>query len=202
MSQNFGGEHLVGYFERVTDTLKKTIRTRVLTLLRTQKEEDRLKKSLVILGKLFKAPEFVKAKSILFYASFDAEVETFEMIKQAKQLGKRIALPIILTKEKRIVPIGIENCEEDLELGPYGIKQPRYVKKRCISVEDIDLVVVPGVAFDKNNNRLGRGAGYYDRFLANLPQDIPTIGLAFDFQLVPRLPQQSHDRPVSRVIVN
>ena len=186
----------------MTDTLKKNIRTRVLTLLRNQKEEDRLKKSLVILGKLFKTPEFVKAKSILFYASFDAEVETFEMIKQAKQLGKRIALPITLMREKRIVPLGIENCEEDLELGPYGIKQPRYDKTRCISVEEIDLVVVPGVAFDKNNNRLGRGAGYYDRFLASLPQEIPTIGLAFDFQLVPRLPHQAHDRPVSRVIVN
>ena len=65
------------------------------------------------------------------------------------------------------------------------------------------MVIVPGLAFDKHNNRLGRGAGYYDRFLSTLPTDIPTVGLAFDFQIIDRLPQQKeHDIPVSHVLVN
>ena len=66
--------------------------------------------------------------------------------------------------------------------------------------DDIDLIVVPGVAFDKKNIRLGRGHGYYDRFLSGLPKRTKTIGLAFDFQVLEDLPQDPHDVPVSTII--
>ena len=69
-------------------------------------------------------------------------------------------------------------------------------------LDEIDLSIIPGVAFDKKNHRLGRGAGYYDRFLSSLPRKIPSIGLAFDFQIVASFPLQEHDVPVSRVITN
>jgi 5-formyltetrahydrofolate cyclo-ligase len=65
-----------------------------------------------------------------------------------------------------------------------------------VPLEDIDLIIVPGIAFDKKNVRLGRGHGYYDRFLCALPNKTRTVGLAFDFQVVEHLPQDSHDIPV------
>ena len=69
--------------------------------------------------------------------------------------------------------------------------------------DELDLVVVPGLAFDKRNNRLGRGQGYYDRFLKTLPRGVPTIGLAFDFQIVDTIPQRKeHDVAVDCVLVN
>lgn len=180
---------------------KSVIRTRILKLLRNQKEEDRFKKNLVILRKFFAIQEVKAAKTILFYAAFDGEVETAAMIKRAHIKGKNVAVPTILKEKKMIIPTLISKLEE-LEIGPYGIKHPKHNPSRLIKAEDLDLVVVPGVAFDKKCHRLGRGAGYYDRFLASLPKDVPTVGLAFDFQIVDVLPHQDHDMPVSRVIHN
>jgi 5-formyltetrahydrofolate cyclo-ligase len=179
---------------------KSIIRKEILNLLRNQKEEDRIRKGLVILARLFALPEFQKAKTILFYASFDGEVDTFEMMKRSLQLRKKIALPTINLDEKKIIPMLVYNLEEDLIPGPYGIKQPRFAENRMLDLSDIDLSVVPGLAFDKNRHRLGRGAGYYDRFLARLPQDVPCVGLAYDFQFVERLPKEAHDIPLSRII--
>lgn len=183
---------------------KKDIRQRILTLLRNQKEEERLAKSLAILDKLFKKPEFQKAGIILFYASFDGEVNTFEMMKRAQKSGKTIGLPHMMREERKLIPTLVESLENDLVSGPYGVKQPRYTdQSRTLNVKDLDLVIVPGVAFDRHNNRLGRGLGYYDRFLKGLSCDTPSIGLAFDFQIVDRLPlQEKHDIPVSCVLVN
>ncbi len=182
---------------------KSFIRKKILNLLRSQKEEDRFKKSRGILKKLFAMREVKQARTILFYASFDGEVETFEMIKQAQRLGKKIALPAIIKDQKKIVPALIENLEDDLQIGPYGIKEPKDVCVRFVGLEQIDLILVPGIAFDKKNNRLGRGQGYYDRFLSTVPASIPAFGLAFDFQIVECLPRpQKHDVKVSRVITN
>ncbi len=92
------------------------------------------------------------------------------MIDQAKRLGKKIVLPIIIENQKKMIPQVVENLDEELEQGPYGIKQPIYSKDKVLDLEQIDLTIVPGVAFDRLNNRLGRGAGYYDRFLKLLPE--------------------------------
>ncbi len=182
---------------------KNIFRKKILKLLKGQKEEDRLTKSRVIREKLFAIPEFKKAKTILFYASFDGEVETFSMMKQAQKLGKSIVLPRILKDQKILILSLVKNLTTNLTKGPYGISHPKLAALKVLNPNDIDLAIVPGVAFDSFNNRLGRGAGYYDRFLSQLPKEIPTIGLAFDFQVVDRLPhQESHDIPVTCVITN
>lgn len=181
---------------------KRALRAKVLRLLRDQKEKNRLKKSAKIRKKLFSLKEFKRAKTILFYASFGGEVETFEMIKQAKKLKKTIALPTVLKARRRIIPYLVRNLRAGMCRGAYGILEPK--KDRCqpLDLSKLDLVVVPGIVFDKRNHRLGRGLGYYDRFLRQLPAGIPTVGLAFDFQIVNRLPDQSHDVQLSRVVAN
>ncbi|MBN1869325.1 MAG: 5-formyltetrahydrofolate cyclo-ligase [Candidatus Omnitrophica bacterium] len=182
---------------------KKVLRERILTLLRNQKEEERLTKSLAISNKLFQMVEFQKAETILFYASFNGEVETFEMMKKAQKLGKTIGLPGIIKNKKKIVPTAVKSLESDLEIGPYGILQPRRGRGQTLKEDHLDMVIVPGVAFDRKNNRLGRGEGYYDRFLASLAPRTVTVGLAFDFQKVDFLfPQGKHDVPVSCVLTN
>lgn len=189
---------------QVSINAKKNVRERILTLLRSQKEEERFVKSLVIWDKLLRKPEFQHARTILFYASFDGEVDTFEMMKHAQKLGKRIGLPYVVRDTREIIPVLVESIENDLALGPYGVRQPKRLDSaQRLGPEEIDLVIVPAVAFDRRNNRLGRGAGYYDRFLKGLPSDTPIIGLAFDFQIVDQLsPQEEHDVPVSCVLVN
>ena len=186
----------------MTSQTKQDFRERILTLLRNQKEEERLIKSLSIKDKLFANDDFQNAKTVLFYASFDGEVNTFNMIKEAREYGKRVALSRVNANSKDIIPI-LWNEAEDLETDPFGIQQPSDKKINRLEFDDLDVIIVPGVAFDKDNHRLGRGAGYYDRFLSRVSSNVPSIGLAFDFQCVDSIPQLSdHDIPVSCVVHN
>jgi 5-formyltetrahydrofolate cyclo-ligase len=109
----------------------------------------------------------------------------------------------MVENETKIIPMAVASLETDLEPGPYGIRQPIEDKAKELGIEGLDMVIVPGVAFDKNNNRLGRGGGYYDRFLGDLSARTLKVGLAFDFQMVDSLPtQEKQDVPVSCVLTN
>jgi 5-formyltetrahydrofolate cyclo-ligase len=123
------------------------------------------------------------------------------MIKRAQQLGKFIGLPRT-NPAYTLTPVLIKDVEHDLVKGMYGCKEPKPGINRDLLPDELDMVIVPGVAFDSSGQRLGRGVGYYDRFLRQLPKDTPVVGLAFDFQLVDRLPVEEHDIPVSFVLSN
>lgn len=181
---------------------KQKLRSSMLSQLRKLKEVDRANKSFSIQEKLFETLEFKKAKIILFYASLKTEVETDRMIKEAQARGKVIGLPVVFDKERDIVPFSAKDFPKNLTIGPYDIRQPKEEFSNPISLADIDLVIVPGVAFDSRGNRLGRGKGYYDRFLKTLPKYTPSIGLAFDFQIVACLPHSSVDLPVKKIITS
>ena len=122
------------------------------------------------------------------------------MIDEALETGKHVCVPVILKEEKRLIAGEVKDRKEDLESQHFGIYQPKAGKVKEVPLENIDLVVVPGVAFDQKGVRLGRGHGYYDRFLCGLSDKTKTIGLAFDFQVVEHLPKDSHDIPVWKTI--
>jgi 5-formyltetrahydrofolate cyclo-ligase len=176
---------------------KRQIRSRILLKLKSQKEEVRKRKSKIIREKLFRRAVYKKAKIVMFYLSKNTEVNTQEMIRAALEQGKVIAVPVADRKTNTITPCRI-GSRTRLMVGQYGILEP--VKKCRVSPEKIGLVVVPGIAFDKKGNRLGRGKGYYDRFLELLPESVPRIGLAFDFQILPFLPVNPHDLSVDSTI--
>ena len=178
---------------------KKQIRSKILLRLKTQKEEDRDRKSKIIKRKLFRTSVFKKAKIVMFYMSFDGEVNTEEMIKEAHRLGKIVAVPVCKGNRVTLRPCILRN-KAKFKKGPYGICEPAV--KRYINSEDLDLVIVPGIAFDKKGNRLGRGRGCYDYFLKRLNPYAASIGLAFNFQILPSLPATTTDVSVDRVISN
>lgn len=180
--------------------VKSRIRKEIKEKLNKQNDTQRLRKSKLIQKKLFQLAEFKRAEFVMFYVADENEVQTHSMIAEAQKIGKKILVPKILMREKRIIASVLENIEEELSPGPYGIKQPKSKYTREIPSEKIDLAVVPGLAFDKAGHRLGRGGGYYDKFLAGLPEDAARIGLAFDFQLLDDLPFLSHDISVTKVI--
>lgn len=184
---------------RIAKLTKKQIRSKILLKLRTQKEDARNRKSRLIENKLFRARAFRKAEIVMFYIAFDGEVNTQDMIKEARKLGKIIAVPICKRDRVTIKPC-LLRTEAKLNKGLYGICEPAV--KTNLPIEDLDLVIVPGIAFDKKGNRIGRGRGCYDRFLKKIPVGTNTIGLAFDFQILPVLPAQKHDFLVDRVISN
>ncbi|MFT5388220.1 MAG: 5-formyltetrahydrofolate cyclo-ligase [Candidatus Omnitrophota bacterium] len=183
---------------------KERLRKRVLTLIKKQNTTERISKSKIIKAKLFQLSAFMKAKEILFYASFAGEVNTLEMIKEAQQLGKKIGLPRTVAERNCMVPM-LLNCDiDECAKGEYGIKQPTDAQAKPMTIRtDETLIVVPGVVFDKKNNRLGRGGGYYDRFLSDLPKDVSTVGIAFDFQMIEELTcLEPHDVALSTVLTN
>jgi 5-formyltetrahydrofolate cyclo-ligase len=176
---------------------KRLLRSKILLRLKRQKEEDRSYKSNKVKHKLLRTHEFKKAKIVMFYIALSGEVNTEEMIKIAKRLGKIVAVPVC-----RRIGISIKPCILDghgeLRKGPYGVVEPAV--ERPVRIRDLDLIIVPGLAFDKKGDRLGRGKGYYDRFLSRIPKDTPVVGLAFDFQILPSVPTVAHDVSVTRVI--
>lgn len=175
---------------------KKRVRSKILSKLRTQKEGDRDRKSKTIKEKLFKTKVFKKAKRVMFYIAFDGEVNTTEMIEEAQKSGKIIVVPIC--KKNRIIKACLFGNKERLVRGPYGIWEP--MLEHCVNLKQLDLVIVPGVAFDKKGHRLGRGKGYYDRFLKKLSKRTTSIGIAFDFQILPSIPATTYDASVNKVI--
>jgi len=175
---------------------KAQIRSRILLQLKGQKEEDQNRKSKIIAQKLFRTLIFKKAKIIMMFISFGGEVKTKEMINEARRLGKIVAVPVC-SKNGSMRP-SVWDDKSGLKRGLYEIYEPAI--KKFINLEKLDLVVVPGVAFDKTGNRLGRGKGYYDRFLHRVSQKTVSIGLAYDFQILPSIPITPNDKNVNKVI--
>ncbi len=183
----------------MVEKLKSNLRRRILNRLKNQKEDERHRRSLTIKRKLLALPEFRDAKVLMFYVSKDGEVETRPMIEAGLVRGKTVLVPVINVRKKKMMVSEIADPNKDLVEGPYGIYQPK-AHMKIYHPRSIDLAIVPGVAFDENGNRLGRGMGYYDKFLRALRKDVPRIGLAFKFQVVKSLPTLSHDQPVTKLL--
>jgi 5-formyltetrahydrofolate cyclo-ligase len=181
---------------------KAQIRKLMLEKLKEQKKLDQEKKSGIIKDKLFGLEEFRKAKTVMFYVSLDYEVDTRKMIKETLRMGKVVVVPATVKKDRTIIPSRILNFDGELSPSNFGILEPRQQCLRPVPKEDLDLIIVPGLAFDESGTRIGHGGGYYDRFLKKLSPHTKTIGLAFSFQVFDRLPTGCHDVPVSRVISN
>ena len=179
---------------------KGDIRRSIKRRLREMDPAERAEKSMVIQEKLLSSEAFRKSRVVMFYVPLPEEVDTREAIKRALEQGKRVAVPYITSREGLMVPAEIYSLE-DLDKGPFGIYQPKTAMIRKVPLEEIDLVVVPAIAFDEKNRRLGRGKGYYDRFLSDKHcSGAATVGLAFDLQVLQTLPSDEHDIPVSSVI--
>ena len=118
------------------------------------------------------------------------------MIKEALN-EKKVVVPISNKKDCSLTLSELKDWD-DLEASSYGILEPKKEKIKEISIDEIDLIIVPGVAFDKFGNRLGHGKGYYDRLLKNANTTI--IGLAFEFQTIEKIPTDEHDKPVDIII--
>jgi len=138
-------------------------------------------------------PVLKTAKAVLLYYPHKNEVDTKPIIGKLLQEGKiTVCLPKVVGQN--IVPVKVNSLSQ-LKEGYAGIKEP---EGQPCPVEEIDLVVVPAVAFDRKGQRLGYGKGFYDRFLKET--DALKVGLAYDFQVVDSLPAEEHDEPVDLII--
>lgn len=157
-----------------------------------------LEKSNKIKKLLFEMKEFKEADTILFYISYDNEVFTHDMIKESILIGKEVVVPLVAKKNRRLI-LSIIDSWDVLELGAYNILEPKKEFVKEASVGSIDLIIVPGVGFDEQGRRIGHGMGYYDNLLKNSALALK-IGLAFEFQIVEKIPVEKHDVPVDMIV--
>ncbi|HOB19839.1 MAG TPA: 5-formyltetrahydrofolate cyclo-ligase [Candidatus Atribacteria bacterium] len=136
----------------------------------------------------------------MVYASIGSEVRTLDLISRALLDNKILTVPLCMTSTRDLKPCRITGLD-DLAAGTFGIPEP-VMSCEEVDVNELDIVIVPGVAFDTRLNRLGHGAGYYDRFLARLSINTLKIGLAYDFQVVDSLPVESHDISLDMLITD
>ncbi len=159
----------------------------------TQKELDEL--SLPIMKRLLAHPRIKQAHTLLMYYSLDDEVNTHEVINQLVDQGKTVLLPAVVDDTR--MELRQYTGPLDLEGGFFHIMEP--VGKLFTDYDNIEVAVVPGMAFDSRCNRLGRGKGYYDRFLSQMPA-IYKIGVCFDFQKLPGIPAEENDIKMDEVL--
>jgi 5-formyltetrahydrofolate cyclo-ligase len=175
---------------------KDRLRKKVIDERLQLPSEEVKRKSDRIMSNFFSMEDYKEAKVIMFYVDMRNEVMTKATINKAFNEEKRVVVPRV-KKGYGLLAIEIQSLEE-LSLGTFGVMEPP--EKEEILLEDIDVVVVPGVAFDRNGYRLGYGAGYYDNFLPKLRSDAKKIAVAFEMQLKDLIPIEPHDVKMDMII--
>ena len=179
--------------------MKDQIRNDMLVLRENHGEQERSGKNREIIKHVLALPEFGQALVVMVYVSIKGEVETRDLIKICLSLGKKVVVPITDQKDNSLSAAEIKDLNE-LTPGAFGIPEPKSDFIRLLNPEDINLVIVPGIAFDRRGNRIGYGFGYYDNFLKKLKSGCSKIALAYDFQIVGEIPAESNDVRVERIV--
>ena len=181
---------------------KSNLRREMRALLRAASPADRAAASLLICRAAASHPSYRKAKRVALFAPLPTEPDIHPLIEETWATGKRVVLPFML--ERRIKPElkwhEVADWHEVVARGPLGLREPDPVRCPVVAPAELDCVFVPGLAFDEEGHRLGRGGGFYDAFLAQAPTKLPCIGLFFAAQQVQRVPREPHDYALRAVI--
>jgi len=179
--------------------LKTAFRCQALAARQAEPNKDEA--SRVICERFAALPEYAAARTVMLYVHVRSEVRTQPLVAAALGEGKHVVVPCCAGDELDL--FRLESLEE-LEVGTFGIREPRRelrsVPSRHVRPDQLDLVMVPGVAFDRRGGRLGHGKGYYDRLLRQLRPDALAVGVAFECQLLPEVPMLEYDVFLDRII--
>ncbi len=164
---------------------KATLREQVRARLRRLTQADRAKASTGARAILARQRIWQRARVVLFYAPVGEELDLWPLVEEALGNGKKVSLPRFDTCSQRYMPCTISHLDKDLARGKFGIREPA---SHCetVALNRLDLILVPGIAFDLHGRRLGRGKGFYDRLLADTHGQ--TCGVGYDQQIVPAVP--------------
>jgi 5-formyltetrahydrofolate cyclo-ligase len=185
------------------ELLRKEIRAR----LNATSEEYRSKASAAISLNVLTMPEVRDSKTILAYCSVGKEPATLALISKLLEAGKRVCLPLCVDLDEEGHRTGIVDAMEarviksfdDLVPGAYGIPEPS-TDTELMLPEYVDLIILPCISCDRNCNRIGHGAGYYDKYLSKVRMDCFTVAMCFEEVLSDEIPTEPHDRPVDAVV--
>lgn len=174
---------------------KKALRDQALALLRSLSPSQREKMDLRILQRVLNWQYWAGIHTLFSYFSDKDEPSTHALIVEALKAGKKVGLPRVERQSKRMRVLEVKNISADMEPGYAGLLEPS-MNLPEIDPSSIDAVLLPGRAFDAQGNRLGRGAGHYDRWLGSGGKGVRLFAIAYECQIARSLPAEAHDVPV------
>jgi 5-formyltetrahydrofolate cyclo-ligase len=181
---------------------RNRVRQRFLAIRDSMSPEERVAFSGHISRSLISLSVFREKQIFFVYCHYRGEVETIALLNQCLEQGKTVSVPLCQPEQSLMQAVGITDVQSDLVSGYKGILEPSFprVHDRIVPSASIEVALIPGVVFDRCGNRLGYGAGFYDRFLAKEAPQAIRIGLAFSCQLADRIPALPHDVPMDMVV--
>lgn len=181
---------------------KAVVRRQLKEVLAGMSEPDRHRKSIAACHLIAQSPEFDAARVVMLYLSTAQEVDTAPLALKCWQAGKTVVVPKVSWDQRRMLPIEITSLQTGLDIphANLGIREP--VSGQPIPLDLIDLVIVPGLGFTPNGFRIGRGMGFYDRFLAQLEFVGLSCGLGFQEQIIEDIPVLDHDVPLGMLVTD
>lgn len=174
---------------------KKNIRKSIIAKRDLKKEENSLNDS-KIFNNLISLNSYKRAKKVFVYIGFGSEINTKSLIEIMLKEGKEVFVPKVL--EEEMIALKITSLNNLIE-SKFKILEP-VGEKSDIDGKEFDLIIMPGVAFDRSGNRIGYGKGYYDKYLKDVKSDIKKIALAYELQLIEEIETEEHDLKVDSII--
>jgi len=159
---------------------------------------DKHSRSVLSTGWLTRTDDFLNARVVMIYLSTPDEVDTAPLALRCWQAGKTVVAPKVFWDQKRMLPVEISSLQTGMTSTGNGISEP--ISGKPVPIDMIDLVIVPGIGFTPTGLRIGRGLGFYDRFLAQPDFIGRSCGMAFEEQIIEDLPTLDHDVPLSMLV--
>lgn len=177
---------------------KSTVRRQLRQILNELSDGERRIKSAAACALVAQTPEFAAARVVMLYLSTPTELDTASLALRAWQAGKTVVVPKVSWDQRRMLPVEITSLQSNIQMTGPGVREP--ISGAPIPVDFIDLVIVPGLGFSEDGHRIGRGMGFYDRFLAQSDFMGVSCGLGYEEQILPSLPLQAHDMPLAMLV--
>jgi 5-formyltetrahydrofolate cyclo-ligase len=179
---------------------KKSVRRHVLALRDALSGDARERKSAQVTARLLELPAFAGAATVAAYSSFGTEFDTGFFLAAVLARGKNLVLPRVARERKELVFHFVTDPAQSLLPGKWGIREPDPAQCADAELDEIDFMLVPGVAFTRRGERLGYGGGFYDAAISATRTDVVKVAAAFAVQIVNELPLEPHDRRVDLVV--
>ena len=179
---------------------KSQIREEITQKFAALSAKELAEKTKAIENRLFDFANFLESKITLLYVNNEHEVLTDDILKRAYVYNKIVVLPAYNTENFEMELKKVDSLEKDLSPGPRDILQPDESRCKVVPIDKIDIAIIPAVALDEKGGRIGSGKGYYDRLIPRLAITTRKVALAFEAQIIPQVPIESHDKHVDIII--
>ena len=179
---------------------KDNVRDHLNEILNRQSDREVHKSSFRACQHVCELEEFKQATTVMLYLAMDKEMDTSQAILQALQQDKTVLVPIVQWQERKLTPVAIDTLNCPMEITRYGLRNP--TSTETVPLSEIELIITPGLGFDDQGNRIGRGGGFYDRFLEDEALQAKRCGFGFECQIIERIPMDEHDKKMHLLVTD